>query len=391
MEITTAHAPKHHPRFFRSGVAPLLLLLAGVAGGCESSPARQTATPCATDADCAAKEGSFCDDGACTVKHCTSDVDCASHGGACVEGSCATACSSHFDCAPGGLCKAAPTPYCVAGEPAKDGQFYQHCPLGAEECDRDAGFICLGGGVGDIDAYCSTDCKQDSDCPTGFRCGALGVTPCGNACGVGGRNVPGCAPTAEIGAGKRYQCAQPLGVVQHVCQLRRFCDPCETDDDCLGTPGQICARDQSGEKICTQLCDPSIDSCPWGDASVCDQFDAERAGYTCAHRFGACHGQGKACDPCRDGDDCAPTGFCQTAQFTGEQFCVDLSVACDCGDDADSGGLCPGHGCPDSPGGLPTTCASGPNYDDTIIGHRCFGASSSADASSPRTGCWPAH
>jgi hypothetical protein len=350
----------------------LALLLAGSlalsGSGCESHSPHASAT----------------DDGPCRK-----DADCDDSGGICVDGSCVSACDTHFDCAATGLCKAGPKPYCAPGAPAKNGQFYQHCSAGAAECDADAGFLCASAGLGDIDAYCTKDCSGDGDCPSGFRCGTASATPCANACGVQGKNTAGCAPVAEIGEGKRFECAMPLGVIRHVCQLRSFCDPCDTDDDCLGTPGQICAKDKSGEKICTQRCDPSVDACPWGDASECGLFDAELGQYTCAHRFGACHGHGNGCEPCRDNGDCAPKGFCTHSSFTGEQYCIDLSLECDCGDDSDASGTCEGHGCPNSAGDLPLTCASGAAFDGTAVSHRCIGANSAASSlSSPRTGCW---
>jgi hypothetical protein len=81
------------------------------------------------------------------------------------------------------------------------------------------------------------------------------------------------------------------------CVRRSFCSPCETDADCLGVPDRICARDASGDKICTKRCDPAVVSCPWGNASECGVFDPEVGAPTCSHSFVSCRGTGKACEP----------------------------------------------------------------------------------------------
>ena len=196
-------------------------------------------------------------------------------------------------------------------------------------------------------------------------------------------SCPGCVRASDIGPGKRFECTEPFGLVRHVCVRNTFCSSCERDEDCLAIAGQICAKDQSGNKICTFPCDPSVLSCPWGDATECGLWDKERGVTTCAHRFGACRGTGKGCEPCVDSSDCAPTGYCTRARFTGERFCVDLSVSCNCADAADANGQCEGHGCPLSPGGLPMICA------DSELGKHCFGANSAdSTVDSLQNGCW---
>ena len=321
---------------------------------------------------------------------CKKDDECdALRGFTCLDGECSVRCDSHFDCASVGLCEPSGTVNtCKVGTAAKVGQYYQHCPGGDPDCDTAAGFTCQSAGLADLDSYCSTDCTDDSECPSGFRCGTTSATPCMDACGVVGSNGPKCVAAAKIGPGKAYECVQPFGLIHHICERRQFCSPCETDADCLGVPGQICARDQSGEKICTQACDPSVDSCPWGNASECGEWDSSLGFATCAHRFGSCRGTGKGCEPCVDTTDCAPTGFCSRASFTGEQFCIDLSVECVCGADAVND-TCTGHGCPDTPGGIAMTCYAGTRYAGDPITNRCIGASSLSSAlASPQSGCW---
>lgn len=364
---------------------------------------------CATQADCPAGQncaGWGFDDGTqgthCVVldyarngrtgqfESCSADAECdALRGFSCVEGQCRIRCDSHFDCAAVGRCESAGSlAFCSRSGAASPGQYYQHCPNGPSDCDAQAGFVCLGSGVADLDAFCTNDCRSDAECPQGFRCGTVGATPCADACGVAGQQIAGCVASAEIGPGKVFECVQPFGLIRHICERRGFCSSCERDEDCLAVPGQICARDASGQKICTQTCDPGVDSCPWGNASECGVWDSARGVATCAHRFGSCLGEGRGCEPCVDNADCAPSGFCSRSSFTGEQFCIDLSVACDCGDDAVND-TCTGHGCPDSPDGLPMICYAGTRFSGDPLTGRCIGANSiSSVLSSPQSGCW---
>lgn len=345
--------------------------------------------PCQADTECDTPRGYKCVDSFCKrhtgqFDSCQTDAQCdQANGFSCVEGQCRVPCSSHFECAPVGTCEStAQGMYCKAGSPAKRGQYYSNCPYGNADCDTANGFTCVGSGVGDLDAICTASCASAADCPSGFRCGAVSATPCASACGVNGEQTDGCIPASEIGPGKAYDCTQPFGLVRRVCVRNAFCTTCETDEDCFGVAGQICAKDKSGQKICTFPCTLGGASCPWGAATECGVWDKERGIATCAHRFGACHGSGKGCEPCVDSSDCGKNGYCTRSSFTGERFCVDLSVSCNCGGDADANGSCAGHGCPLSPGGLEMTCA------DSSLGQLCFGAQSGAGVESVQTGCW---
>ncbi len=64
-------------------------------------------------------------------------------------------------------------------------------------------------------------------------------------------------PSSSIGSDQKYQCGR-LGPEHSICVRRRFCAVCETDADCGNAPNLLCARDASGEKICTQTCDPGL-------------------------------------------------------------------------------------------------------------------------------------
>jgi len=328
-------------------------------------------------------------------KKCSSNAECpADKGQACVVGTCRVACTSHFDCQGLGECTTAQDAdglsghFCDLGHPQKSGQFYTRCAEGTE-CDAANDFFCVGAGTEDLDAYCTTDCTDDTSCAPGYACTPLTRPPCQAICNLqGNAKDRQCVPSDQIGDGKPYQCGS-RGVTRNACRPRKFCSPCKTDDDCLAVANQVCAKDESGIKTCTQLCDLKHPSCPWGTAAKCGVWDADLNRATCAHRFGKCTGTGKSCEPCLQDADCGAQGACTSSSFTGERWCVDFRVDCSCGDDA-ANGLCTGGGCPETPGGLDMLCSDAtPSMPNSGI---CAGAyTSSALGSSPQTGCWPAN
>src|SRR5690606_11635013 len=209
---------------------------------------------------------------------CASDAACDTlRGFRCIDERCQLPCRSHSDCSAIGICQprggaTGGVGVCVPQDPApQPGGFGTRCPSG-DECDADAGFVCVSAGVGDLDAYCTlAGCAGDDDCGPGHTCERVrsGRPPCEDACGFAGRpDAPDCVPADRIGASGDFSCG-PVSLVQHLCVQRRFCAPCESDADCMAVPNQVCARDASGEKICTTLCDPDATSCPWGNASAC--------------------------------------------------------------------------------------------------------------------------
>jgi hypothetical protein len=333
---------------------------------------------------------------------CAANTDCATDQGEfCVSGTCRLVCTSHFDCQGYGECTNGVDTdgnaghYCDLSHPQQPGQFYTHCPSGTDaECDAAAGFFCVGAGADDLDAYCTDDCTTDDTCAPGFACTPLTRNPCNDDCGLTG--VPKdrmCVPSEQIGAGQPFQCGSH-GVTRNVCRPRKFCTSCTSDVDCLAAPNQICAADQSGAKICTELCDTTHPSCPWGSAGVCGVWDQDLGLATCAHRFGRCVGDGKSCEPCEKDTDCGAQGACTASSFTGEHWCVDFSVTCSCAGLTVTNGLCTGGGCPMTPGGLAMSCEDDPAMTGSSPGI-CVGANTAngllAAAMSPQTGCWPAH
>lgn len=376
----------------RSFAALLLLALGARATlGCSeekpSSPSTGTdagAANCTGD-DCQAPDGRF--------TPCSEQAECdEAHGFSCVNGECSYECRSHADCVEVGHCDStvvdgALRNFCVRdAKPPTPGTLYTACPKGDECADP---VLCLGAGPGDLDAYCTVDCASDDDCAAGYSCGVMVRNPCADACDVEGvpkTSDPRCVPAEQIGPGLPFQCGEQ-GVERKVCRQREFCAPCASDADCLGTPNQVCAQDESGEKICTRVCDTETRSCPWGNATTCDYFDDALGLPTCSHRFGSCHGRGQTCEPCRSNADC-PGGGCAASQFTGERWCINLSTKCSCDNGVDATGRCTDGGCPDSPGGLAIQCIG----DDTSsLFNICYGASAQLDiGSSPQTGCWAA-
>lgn len=360
-------------------LAAIFWLALGLAA-CSTSDSDEPAR--CTGAACAPSSGRF--------SPCTLSSECdEAHGFSCVDGECNYECQSHADCAAVGHC----APREVNGErrnfcahdatPPEPGKLHTSCPEGTECADPS---LCLGAGVGDLDAYCTIDCERDRDCAEGYYCGSIVRPPCANACDVRGQpSEPRCVPLEQIGDDGPFRCTDS-GVERRVCRRREFCSPCETDADCLAVPHQVCARDASGEKICTRLCDPGTRSCPWGNAAECATFDAELGQPTCSHRFGSCHGSGETCEPCRTNEDC-PGGVCLASPFTGERWCVNLGTTCEC-ESVDASGVCSNGGCPDSPSGLPLQCigaASSP------LKNICYAANSATDSllgTSPQTGCW---
>ncbi len=385
--------------------------------------------PCSTNTDCPSTEtcspvrtdygakGLYCygPSPAPAPTSCKTASDCAADSGQdCIAGKCTPTCIVHSDCGSTGSCTKTATD--AAGKSVNlcapdtamrgKGQYGTLCPQG-DECDTAGGFTCVGTNIGnsgagigpadagarpgDLYAYCTKfDCASDTDCPTGFACHSemSARQPCTEACGFVGKAGGDCVAAGDIGAGKSFQCGG-VGLVTNLCVYRGFCDSCTTDADCLGIAGQVCAKDTSGTKICTVVCDPANDSCPWGGAASCAVTDPALGVATCSHRFGSCHGTGKSCEPCVDEKDC-PNGFCQQEPFTSEHYCVDLTANCSC----PSGTMttCLGGGCPltPAPGSLTMTCYGGSQYVGSAAGGKCIGASRDPGSGQQSSeGCWP--
>ncbi len=376
--------------------AAVWLAFASAFAGCSKSECLQV--DCATSAPVTSDSSAGASSVTPSNRKCTANSGCrTSMGEFCVSGTCELACRTHYDCQGYGECESGTDSdgntghYCVLGNAQQPGQFYARCPAGLDsDCDSKNGFFCVSAGADDLESYCTADCKTDSDCPEGLGCTPLTRTPCDAICGLAGDSKDRqCVPSDQVGVGKPYQCAG-RGVARNACRPHKFCSSCESDEDCLAVANQICAKDTSGAKICTQPCDLTHPSCPWGNAATCGVWDTDLGIATCAHKFGQCVGNGKGCDPCLKDADCGARGACTASSFTGERWCVDFSVTCSCGANIDANGLCTGGGCPQSPSGLEMLCVdSTPSKPNTGV---CAGANTNSSLlSSQQTGCWPAN
>ena len=375
------------PLTVRSLAALLLLMLGTLGAGCSGT---NTDPPGASGS--AGCSGSSCGGASGRFTACDSNSQCdEAHGFSCVDGECSYACQSHADCIAVGHCDARLVDgerknFCVRDRaPPEPGKLYSSCPQGDECADAP---LCIGAGPGDLDAYCTIDCSVDDDCAAGYYCGTMSRNPCEAACGLKGVPTDArCVHADQIGTDRPFHCSE-LGVERQVCRQREFCSTCQNDADCLALPNQVCAKDESGEKICTRLCNSDTRSCPWGNAASCGVFDDELGVPTCSHRFGKCHGSGETCEPCRGNEDC-PGGACATSQFTGERWCVNFDTHCSC-KSVDASGACSDGGCPPSPSGLPIQCIGAM---DSSLFNICYAANSGTQTllgSSPQTGCWDA-
>jgi hypothetical protein len=330
--------------------------------------------------------------------HCASSADCAeNYGYRCIGSTCTLTCEIHGQCGTRGSCtgtardaegRTAHT--CEPDDvPRAPGQYGTSCPKG-DECDTAHDFRCVSAAPGDIDAYCTKRfCANDGDCPSGSFCSErlARQPPCADTCGglPGDSTVADCVGASDIGLGKHFRCG-PVALVTTSCLHREFCNTCDSDVDCLGKPNQVCAKDESGEKICTVLCDLDLNSCPWGNAASCGVWDTALRVATCEHRSGSCHGKGKSCEPCVDQTDC-PDGWCSEAQFTGERYCVDTTVSCSC--PSGTTGTCGGGGCPTTPGGREMNCWGGTAYEGSPGFDQCVGAVADSTERASKESCWP--
>jgi hypothetical protein len=261
------------------------------------------ATPCTSDADCAAGEkcassvclpacsshgdcdaGAVCQDGACMVVGCADGSECPA-GTACLpegEGrSCQITCGSDAECTAPELCL-----------PALGGDLCQALAC-ADAATCPAGTACpVGGGT------CMRTCGTDRDCPDpelclpalgGDLCQAIACTdgsecPVGTACPNGGGN---CLRT------------------------------CDDDDDCI--PPALCVPAGNGQ-ICQKVLCENDDHCPEGTRCTSEGFCFPRAA-ECQSEVSCPPGwkcQGGTCrDPGAGGG-----GGCNTTSGAGLDICL---------------------------------------------------------------------
>lgn len=151
------------------------------------------------------------------------------------------------------------------------------------ECPE--GLECVGNSES-TNAYCSTTCETDANCPATHTCQNFGD--------------------------------------KNLCIARKFCSTCETDAQCGA--GKVCVG-MGGAKFCTEKCEVGQTTCP--RYATCQ--DVSEGFAACVHNAGTCQGDGSLCQPCGAGDNCATGGSCLTYIHTSEAFCSSS---------------CPAEGCP---------------------------------------------
>lgn len=214
---------------------------------------------------------------------------------------------------------------CTYGK-CPDGSACTVFSCGAQDCTAE--LVCISKGTGDADAYCTkNDCTDDADCPGGFYCGVTrdphelcNSTPQkgDNAfCGQVPANTA-CVDPAALGQGNTMFEGQ-LCILRKACLARKDCDPCTTDLDCAGVANHCVTMDKESQKRCARECATSADC---GDAAICVAIDPNdvNSNRVCKHKFGACVGAGKFCEPCLNDTDCGPvTGTSACYEYDGGQ------------------------------------------------------------------------
>lgn len=252
----------------------------------------------------------------------------------------------------------------------------------AQECV--ANLTCITKGDADADAYCTQNgCQADADCPGGYYCGAsrdpreicnsMPKKGNSNLCGKVSINTP-CVPASDLGNGNTLF-EGPGCILQKTCLKRNECAPCDADLDCSqGIANHCITMPMEAQKRCAKACNANSDC---GRDFACQ--DSGTAGKVCVHKFGACEGTGKFCEPCLDDTSCGPvtgTSVCFTHN-DGQRGCGDIAFPTMCMTSAD---------CPKSPGGEPAFCIDDPA---SPLYQRCYiFAYIDLGAGNVKASCW---
>ncbi len=270
--------------------------------GCGPDNGDQDNRSCSLRADC--PQGQRCEANTCTTqtKACTQDTQCA-FDEYCASGSCAaSSCESHDQC-------------------------------------EGAGYVCAAD-------RCRPGCTSTADCAgAGETCNVMTLT-----CERTGCTATGCAPFQMCDAQQSRcvptgGCTNDLNCVaygayinddnDYICGAGGQCiikPPCESDNDCNRTEGEICEQREGAPNVCrlgcrddsqcgtNQFCDLGPDRCVVGCASdndcagidpnesyVCIELQCERT-CTSANQCGVtgqiCSGQPGICQGCTSDNQC---------------------------------------------------------------------------------------
>lgn len=238
---------------------------------------------CASEADCAAFEGTTCKD---TV----AGKSCMPAGG--LTPSDGTECAAYHVCIPDNLRPCAADAHCL-----QDCSHGEACPPG-QSCDSGT----------------KTCAPPDQVCDlVGKRCVAkVRTCPVGQVCAPSSRRcVAACHAKEDCGPGQ--SCVNNVCVASEVCAVDTDCPPVSAADP----NGQTCSIPPgSTQGNCVQGCDPTADppTCPIGTICGPDPTIGNRA----------------KCEPgCVDYSDCPPNASCVGGQCQYTQGFCQINEACD--------------------------------------------------------------
>jgi hypothetical protein len=319
--------------------------------------------PCDGAVDC--YPGTSCqettDDGGATVKACLTSGKSPILGATCYFGN---ECAAATVCPDGTACGAS----LCGGGACTDGK----CPDGSvctpQTCDAAACRAprCYGAVPDAVQSpsastFCTQDdCTSDSDCIQGMYCAK--TRDWHEVCGRD--DIPtfrpdegDCIDPADFNTdGKTFEIGT-ITLLRNTCLPREQCAPCETDLDCSGKLGQVCAQ-IGGEGRCASQCAANSDC---GREAACEPDPAHAGMNVCTPKYGSCIGEGEFCGPCNDDLDCGgPESpfVCDVvsmfydaiapqtpSEISAQRGCFDLTFPDACPDGTD-------QECPAAPNGL---------------------------------------
>lgn len=268
------------------------------------------------------------------------DPDKCAEGNICVQNRCMLECLRASDCPNGYDCKEVEeSTVCVANEKQfGPGYFGWSCGVnGDADCARSEGFVCHGA-KDDADAYCTSVCETDEDCPGTYWC----------------RDV-------DIG----------FQQTRKTCLKREYCAPAKTLGDCAEEDA-VLATDRDGNSFCTRACDPNSEN-PCGPDSECLNVKGGQCWPKVRDGKRDCFAGKQFCARCISQADCPAGALCFENEWTREKFCMQP---------CDSPTSCPAT----TPGGRDVFCGSfreGSGFEQW--GNQCIPDSESSDRG---LGCW---